>query len=153
MTLVNIKQVLERLEHLMYGYNYCVTYGIDVFDSCTTIKEFNIKLKQTYRDSRPSETKLTRVEIIDFWEEIDFGLTYRGDDTSGLKLSAEKEEQLLGEQSKYKTFIKDYITGSTKIYSYLNEGDIPGYVVWWGYAFVLLNDDRPTVFVYGSASD
>lgn len=83
----NKNDILSRLEHLMYVYNYQVKYGIDIFDNCTTLDSFNKKLKQAYNKSRPEEVKSIVVSNMDFWEEIDFGLSYRGDSAAGLKLN------------------------------------------------------------------
>ncbi len=149
----DIKETIDRLQHLIYGYNYQVTYGIDDFDLCDTLDVLINKLKEMYSDSVPNETALILFSTKDFWEEVDFGLTYRGDHTSGLILTVEKESQLLIEQKKYKAFIETYVSGSTKIYNYSDSIGIPGYIVWWGYAFLLLNNDRPSLFIYASASD
>ncbi len=153
MTVKEIKHTTKRLEHLMQGFNYEVTYGIDTFDSCTTLDDFNRKLKEIHTDTRPNDVKPILFDNPSFWEEIDFGLTFRGDSAAGLSLSPEREKELLIEQTEYKEFIKHFISDKTKIYSYPDEQGIPGYIVYWGYSFILLNTDSQSLFVYGSASD
>ena len=137
----------------MYGHNYQVTFGVDIFDNCITTDDFKKKLKQTYPTSRPESIDLIQFNKTDFWEEIDYGMTYRGDNTAGLKLSSKKEEQLVTEQLSYKTFIDQFISDKTEIYSYPDEEGIPGYAVYWKFAFFVINVDRPSLFIYGSASD
>ena len=44
MTTKNPKDTLDRLEHLMYGYNYAVSFGIDLFEDCKTLGDFYSQL-------------------------------------------------------------------------------------------------------------
>ncbi len=53
-------------------------------------------------------------------------MTYRGDNTAGLKLSS----QLVTEQSSFKAFIDQFIPNKTEIYSYPDEEGTPGYTVY-----------------------
>jgi len=148
-----IKSMVDNLKHQMSGHNYQVTFGVDIFDNCITTDDFKRKLKQTYPNSRPESIDLIQFDKTDFWEEIDYGMTYCGDNTAGLKLSSKKEEQLLTEQSNFKVFIDRFISNKTEIYSYPDEEGIPGYAVYWEFAFIVINMDRPSLFIYGSASD
>ena len=42
----SIINIIEQLEKLMYGHNYQVTFGIDVFDNCPSLNDFKINLKK-----------------------------------------------------------------------------------------------------------
>ena len=137
----------------MYGYNYEVSFGIDVFNDCKTLDDFYSQLKLTYKDTKPETSQSVPFNETDFWKEVDFGFSFRGDSGAGLTLSGEKEEALRREQTKFKAFVQRFLSGKTKIYSYPSEEGIPFYVVYWGYAFILLNDDKPSLFIYGAASD
>lgn len=152
-TTEEIKYTIDRLEHLMYGYNYEVSFGIDVLESCRTLENFFSQLKLAYKDLKPETTQLVPLTETAFWEEVDFGFAFHGDSAAGLTLSPEKEEALKREQTRYKSFVQHFLSDTTKIYSYPDEEGIPFYVVFWGYAFILLNDDRPSLFIYGAASD
>lgn len=153
MTTKNPKDTLDRLEHLMYGYNYAVSFGIDLFEDCKTLGDFYSQLILTHKDIKPETSQLVTFNEADFWEEVDFGFAFRGDKAAGLTLSPEKEKALREEQTRYKSFIQQFVSDKTKIYSYPGEEGIPFYVVYWGYAFILLNDDKPSLFIYGAASD
>lgn len=148
-----IKDTLDRLENLMYGYNYEVSFGIDIFENCRTLEDFYSQLKLTYKDLKPETSQLVSFTETGFWEEVDFGFAFRGDSDAGLTLSAEKDEALRQEQTKFKDYVQRFLSDKTKIYSYPGEEGIPFYVVYWGYAFILLNDDKPSLFVFAAASD
>lgn len=148
-----IKDCTERLRHLMYGYNYEVTLGIEIFDDCPAIDFFLLKLKLLFPDTKPGKTELILLEQEDFDEEINFGFAYRGDEHSGLELIDSQEKELLVLQQKYRELVGRYITAGTMIYSYTSEEGIPGYAVYWGYTFILLNKEGASLLVYGSASD
>lgn len=153
MTTNKPKDILDRLEHLMHGYNYEVSLGVDLLEKCNTLEDFYSQLKLIHKDIKPEASQLATFNEADFWEEVNFGFTFRGDETAGLALSPEEEKALTREQAEYKSFIQKFLSDDTKIYSYPNEEGIPFYMVYWGYAFILLNDDRPSLFIYGAASD
>jgi hypothetical protein len=48
---------------------------------------------------------LIPLTIDDFWEEINFGLAYRGDKSAGLQLDEKGQEQFDELQKQYKNFI------------------------------------------------
>jgi len=149
----NMRDILDQLEHLMYGYNYQVTFGIDIFENCTNLDEFKINLKNRFPDSKPELANLILCDIADFWDEINFGLNYRGDSVAGLTLDEKKSEKLEILQLAYKDLLRQFINEKTKIYSYPDEEGIPGYPVYWDYRFVMKTDDDKCLFIYGSSSD
>ncbi len=152
MTPRDIGTTLYQLEQLMYGYNYEVKFGIDFFDHCTNLEAFKAALKKAYPNSQPDEITLVPMSLDDFWEEINFGLDYRGDTWAGLSLNQEREEKLKQRQKEYKEYISSFINHNTTIYNYPDEKGIPGYPVFWDYRFVLLSEGK-CLFIYGSASD
>jgi hypothetical protein len=149
----NIGETLRRLEELMYGYNYDVAFGVDIFDNCPTIDEFKKQLYEKYDNLKPENFQPVFFDEAEFWEELNFGLTYRGDEGAGLKLTLEKEEKLLSEQETFKTFIKQFISTKTKIHSFPEELGVAFVSIFWGFTFLLLNEDRPSVLINASASD
>src|SRR5689334_19860310 len=97
-----IPHILDQLEHLMYGHNYEVTFGIDRFTNCTTLEAFAINLKKVYPDARPENVTPIKVDGNHLWEEINFGLNYRGDKESGLSLTEDRQKLLEEIQDAYK---------------------------------------------------
>ena len=148
-----MRDILDELEHLMYGNNYQVTFGIDIFENCINIDDFIIRLRERFPHSKPENTKLIPFNVEHFWDEINFGLTYRGDGISGLKLDKKKNEELEKLQLAYKDLLKQFINENTKIYSYPDDEGIPGYPVYWDYRFIIQNDHDKCLFIYGSSSD
>ncbi|MDR3669022.1 MAG: hypothetical protein P4L35_19505 [Ignavibacteriaceae bacterium] len=43
MTLEEFETTLYKLENVMYGHNYEVIFGIDIFENCSDIEEFKIR--------------------------------------------------------------------------------------------------------------
>jgi hypothetical protein len=91
--------------------------------------------------------------ISDLCEEIDFRLSYRSDNSAGVRLTEDKQKQFELLQKKYKEYIAQHIDHMTQIYSYPDETGIPGYLVFWNYRFILLSKKGSSLFIYGSASD
>jgi hypothetical protein len=148
-----MRDILDKLEQLMYGYNYQVTFGIETFENCSNLEDFKISLKKKFPLSKPENSNPVLFEVADFWEEVNFGLNYRGDSSAGLTLDERSKEKLETLQIAYKDLLSQFINDETKIYSYPDEEGIPGYPVYWVYRFILLNDNDECFFIYGSSSD
>ena len=153
MTVPDIQKTLDRLEQLMTGFNYEVTLGVDVFEDSPTLEIFEQKLVERYSHVQPGKSRPTVISKTEFKEELQSALAYRGDKWAGLTLTSEKENELINEQGKFLSFIDNYHTDSTQIYSYPESIGMAGYVVFWHFAFLLLNKERPSLLIAGSASD
>ncbi len=145
--------ILNQLERLMYGYNYQVTFGIEIFENCINLDQLKVSLKKRFPDSRPEIANLIRVDYTEFWNQVNFGLNYRGDSSAGLTLTEKKQEKLGKIQTAYTDLLGQFISENTIIYSYPDEEGIPGYPVYWDYRFVIQTDKGKFLFVYGSSSD
>jgi hypothetical protein len=154
MTPENIKTLLRQTPKLMYGLNYEVTLGIEIFDSCFSLSDVNNAIKRTFSNSNLEEIEPVAVSVEDFWKDINDKFDYRGNDNgSYLKLNEQQERELKRKQNEIKHFVAQYIVNSTKVYSYPFLEGIPGYPVFWEFAFALLNVDGNCVFFFGSSSD
>lgn len=150
----DINSLLKSLEGLMYGRNYQVVFRLDYFEYCTTFGDFKRQFKQIYSGANMEETSLSLVSSEEFWNDINEGLDYRGDDGAGLHLSDTREKELKEIQKRYKDCIALFMNKKTKLFRYNNNDEgMPGYPVFWGYQFVLQTDYFKYLFVYGSASD
>ena len=136
----------------MYGYNYEVFFGIDIFDS-NNLNDIYQKIKLKYSHHEPSEVHLIRNTENEFWNKINYGLMYRGGDVAGLTLSSVQESELNIEQEMYKSFLRNFLAETVKIYSFPNKAYMPFMHLFWGFSFILVNDDLPSVFIYGGSID
>lgn len=145
------EELMKQLEHHMYGYNYAVTFGFNLLEGSKNIIGAKNTLKTIYTNANTEKVKETSKD--EFWEQIEYGLNYRGDEWSGLSLNEEAEQTLHALQRKYKEFISKYLKQNTIIYQMLDDKGLPGYPVWWNYHFILLNEDGKSMFIYGTSSD
>lgn len=148
-----IEDTIKRLENLMYGHNYQVTFGVNLFMDCYNFDNFRGKLKQLYKDSKPDKVQPIPLTEKEFWEDIDNAFRFRGDSIAGLTLSESKADILEKEQAKYKAFIKQFIDEESKIYSYPDEEVIPAYAVFWDFRFIVFAKENKCLFIFGAASD
>jgi hypothetical protein len=147
-----IDKILHQLSKRMYGYNYQVTFLSNVFNDCPDINTCVQQLKVVYPGTYSKVAFPVATDIQDFWDHVNEGLDYRGDQGAGLILSEKKEEELKVLQSTYKDYIGTFIQPTTKIYAYSYEG-LPAYPVFWDYTFFVLTDRQDCLFIHGSASD
>jgi len=66
-----ITHLISKLQRLMLGYNYQITFGVDFFENCSTLESFKTKLKETHEDSQPDAKIPVPVTTEEFWIEID----------------------------------------------------------------------------------
>lgn len=148
-----MKDKIQQLEHFMYGHNYQVTFGYEFLNPCITLEEAKNKIIEIFKDANPDEYKIIRATTNEFWQEIDYGFNYRGDEGAGLKLNNEKLEKVLRLQNQFKEFIKTFINETTLLFHYPSYKGIPCYPVFWDYRFIILNKDGNSLLLYGAASD
>lgn len=154
MTPKNLKMLLNQTCKRMYGFNYAVTLGIELFERCFSLKDISSAIKETFTNSNPGAITPVLVSENDFWSDINENFDFRGDNTGTyLKLNAKQEAALKSKQSEIKKFISGYIQKDSQIYSYPFFEGIPGYPVYWRHCFVILNNDGKSLFFYGSSSD
>ncbi|HYH15366.1 MAG TPA: hypothetical protein VD794_09100 [Flavisolibacter sp.] len=154
MTPENIKTLLHQTQKLMYGLNYEVTLGLEVFDNCTTLDEAAIAIKNSFPSSNINTITPVLVSIEDFWAELTEMFDYRGDDIGvSLKLNERQEIELKAKQNDIKAFVSQYLQKVALIYSYSFLEGISGYPVFWEFAYVIIDGNGSCVFFYGSASD
>lgn len=154
MTHEKIDKLLNQIQKLMYGVNYEVTLGIEVFENCFSLGDANHAIRVTFPNANIESITPIRLTDQEFWDDINEKLDYRGDGIGNfLKLSTQKETELKLKQNEFRQFISEYIIKDTKIYSYPFLEGVPGYPVYWDYTFLLLNTTGHCLFLYGSSSD
>lgn len=136
----------------MYGHNFEVCLGVDIFNG-TTEDDFSKELKSKYPNTDPYRSPLNECSKQEFFEDIQDKFNYRGDRGAGLSLTKTKELELKNFQRQFFDFITQNINEKSKFYTYPDPDGIPGYPVFWEYRFVVFTDQGNILFVYGSSSD
>jgi len=149
----DINHTLRRLERLMYGHNFEVTFGIEIFDECNNYVDLISKFKTRFPEALPEFQSPIPCDLDSLIEDIVSCFDYRGDNAAGLILTEEASQQIKIEQSKYLDFIRAFSAGAVTAFSYPDQTGIPGYPVWWDFRFILFNEKMQCLFTYGAASD
>jgi hypothetical protein len=148
-----IRDTLKRLERLMYGHNFEVTFGIEIFEACDNYIKFMDRLKKRLPEALPENQTLIPHDFDSVIAAIQVCFDYRGDVGAGLVLTERRNQQVLIEQQKYLAFVSAFSAGAVNAFSYPDETGIPGYPVWWDFRFILFNEKKQCLFIYGAASD
>ena len=150
----NIETLIFSKQEEMYGYNYEVKLGAELFEDCTTLQEGLQNIKKSFPNSNPESINPVQISEEDFWKTINETFDYRGESPGvALILNVKQEEELKSKQKKYKNFITQFIDETSKIYNYQFMEGIPGYPVFWEYCFVVICNNKTCLFIYGSSSD
>lgn len=136
----------------MYGHNFEVCIGIDIFNGRTTT-DFQKALKAKYPHTNPNLHPLLPVDKDGLLADIVNKFDFRGDRGAGLTLTEEKEIKLKALQQRYLDYIGQFVNEQTKYFFYSDSDGIPGYPVFWDYRYVLFAENNKIVLVYGSSSD
>src|SRR4051812_45963008 len=70
MTPKNIKTLLLQTQGLMYGGNYEVTLGIEIFDNCFSLLDVNNAIKNTFPNSNPEEVEPVLISVEELWKDV-----------------------------------------------------------------------------------
>ena len=133
----NFEEINKKLEKLMYGHNYVAGFKFHIFNNCNNELDFINEVKANCSEFSNERGYKILHNANDFWDAINYGLNYRGDEAAGLSLSPAEEKELQDVQNDYKKFIKDYIKEDTQIYTSAN-----GQGVFWGYNLFIKNRDK-----------
>lgn len=148
---MEINPLIKAISSAMYGHNFEVELGFDVF-SGSSEADFFAALKARYPDADTSQT-LTPVSANSLLAHIHECFNYRGDDGAGLKLSIEKERELLDLQQQYFEVLDGFLGRDTRPFVLPNYKGLPGYPVWWDFWYVIFSEGNRIALVYGSSSD
>ncbi len=136
----------------MYGHNFQVCLGIDIFNGEAT-NDFVQAVKKKYPKTNPDQYSLLSLNKDELFDDIIDKLSFRGDKGAGLTLTQKKELKLKTLQQAYIDYIRQFINGQTTYFAYPYLDGLPGYSVFWDYCYVLFTDNHKIVFVYDSSSD
>ncbi len=149
-------RVLKETENLLYGINYHVTLSANVAslpnDSLPVIET----MATIHPKSKPGKAETTIVSIADFKSDVTDCLTYEGDSSSGpqfspqnrLKLNEMLIPDLWREIAQFTPFEE------SDILSYNNDTGLPGYYVFWFFAYLIhCPSKRRCLILTGMSSD
>jgi len=132
-----IEALHRQLEKLMYGHNYDVSFHFHLFTNCQNTTDFDKEIKANCSEFYDESNCVIIRDVNDFWDQINFALTFRGDEGAGLSLTQSEENELDIVQQEYRNFINGFISPETKIL------DCPtGQGIFWGYNLFLKNLDQ-----------
>ncbi|MDY7227623.1 hypothetical protein [Hyalangium rubrum] len=150
-------KVLRRIERLLAGgLNYVVTLDVKVLEPSGEELSWPEVVRRCYPESEPHTAKVRQVPLEEMKAEIDSSLGYEGDEGAGPRLTAAKRKQL-GEEllpafwSELEALLS---LRDTDIYEYPSDKGLPGYTVFWFYAYVLHDRKQGRwIVLMGSSSD
>lgn len=150
--MLDVDELLARLERVMYGLNYATTFRLLPLPAGTSLKGAEAAIVGVY--PKAELTGPTPADAATVWEEIGYAFDYRGDIAhgSGLELTDDQEIELRELQDRYRDYVRGFIGPESTIYTGGCRG-LPGYPVFWGFCFLLLNADREGLLLFGDASD
>jgi hypothetical protein len=149
---MNINEILEGLNNLMYGHNYEVYFGIDIFEG-ESVDDFERCLKKRHPNVSIDSIEPVIIIVEDLIMDVRKKFDYRGDFASGLELTSENEGKLRNLQEKYFEYISGFFHNEMKCYSYQYLEGIPGDYAFWDFRYVLYLNNNRILFLYGTASD
>ncbi len=152
----SLRRVLNDTEKLLYGMNYRVTLSANV----ASLPNYSLPIIETmatiHPKSKPGKAETTIVSIADFKSDVTDCLAYEGDSSSGpqfnspnrLKLNEVLIPDLWREITQFTPFEESVIL------SYNNDTGLPGYYVFWFFAYLIhCPSKRRCLILTGMSSD
>lgn len=149
----NISELADHVSNLMVDWNYHPDIYILEITEVETLEDILATIKQEFEDTHPFEEKhipCTRDEMFD-----DLRRCFAPDHNPNSDLTvndipkaAVKEawQELLQE-------IDKYIDDNSKIYASSLEDGLPILDIFWKFAYIILNKDGKSLFLFGAAYD
>ncbi|WP_143195230.1 hypothetical protein [Archangium sp. Cb G35] len=151
-----VSEVLRRLEQLVAGYNYSVTLDVKALDLPGEELPLIEVMRTCYPESRPHLSKVRRVSLEELKTDVDACLRYEGDESSGPRFTAARREKLEREllPAFWRALAELIPYEEAELHDYPDETGLPGYSVYWFFAYVLHDRmRRRCVVITGSSSD
>jgi len=146
-----MKDILKRLEKLLYGYNYECHFQFELIVESTDVTAARDKINSTYNLELYKGHAIAPISYNDFKADINEKLSYRGDKGAGLDLSKSQEEKLQQEISKLWALIDDKFTPNTT--TIFIHPDINTWV-FWGFCFLIVSREKESIYLFeGLSSD
>ena len=149
--LSSVKDILKRLEKLLYGYNYECHFQFELLVKTTDLMSARQKLNSAYNLTWQKDQAITPISYDEFKEDVNEKLSYRGDKDAGLNLSDNQEAIFKQEISKLWTLIEQKFTRDrTDIFSH------PEIYTWvfWGFCFLIVSKENNEIYLFeGLSSD
>jgi hypothetical protein len=149
--LLSIKEILLRLEKLLYGHNFECHFQFELVVESTDVTVARDKIDSTYNLDWQKDQLITPISYNEFKVDINDKLSYRGDRGAGLDLSRTQEEKFQQEMNKLWTLIERKFTpDSTTIFTH------PEIYTWvfWGFCFLIISNEQGKIYLFeGFSSD
>jgi hypothetical protein len=151
-----VSKRLRQLEQLLSGLNYEVTLEVKALELPGAELHLSEVMRKCYPRSEPQAAKVTGVSAGELKTEVDACLTYEGDEHAGPRFTPARRTKL--EQELLPAFWRELAEliayEEAELHSYGNETGLPGYPVFWFFAFALHDrSQRRCVVITGSSSD
>ncbi|KAA3437640.1 hypothetical protein [Rufibacter hautae] len=149
--LTSIREILARLEKLLYGFNYECYFQFELLVETTDLTTARHKLNSTYDLTWQKDQGITPISHNEFKEDINDKLNYRGHEGAGVSLSEEQEKLFQQEVSNLWTLIeRKFNPNKTDIFIH------PEIYTWifWGFCFLIVSNEEDRVYLFeGLSSD
>ncbi|MDB5181855.1 MAG: hypothetical protein JWP13_618 [Candidatus Saccharibacteria bacterium] len=142
-----------QLARQMYGHNYAPSFGVIKIASAQSLEDVQQEIKKQYEKSKPGDASYEITDSNAMLKQVQNCFDYRGDQGAGLELTSEQETSLKETQQDFVSKICDFVSDSSIIYSTSIEEGLPIYYTFWHFAFVILNPEGESLFLFGAASD
>jgi hypothetical protein len=154
--LFNLRSTLKQIENLLYGNNYAVALSVNAATLKMSDLPFNELMLVLYPKSTPHNATILPVCPEELMADVTGCLLYEGDNSSGPQLSDRRlktlSETLLPEFWRQLGALSPL--QSSSIYSYSSDMGLPGYFVFWFFAYLIhYSDTNRCVAITGMSSD
>ena len=137
--LTDFRSALKQIEQLLYGFNYAVTLSVNAVTVPFIDLPINELMLSVYPASTPHLAIVLPIRAAELVTNVTTCLTYAGTQSSGPQFTADRLKKLS------ETLLPDYwrqlsaLTplDSSRIYTYGSDTGLPGYYVYWFFAYLV----------------
>jgi hypothetical protein len=137
--LKSVNRLLNKIEKALYGLNYEATLSARVAELPSTNLPAVETIAKLYPDAEPAPDKFSHVTLNELKSDITERLTYEGDIGSGPQFTVKRRTHLTSELIPQLWTELDALTPleESACVSYNCDIGLPGYYVFWSFAFLI----------------
>ena len=151
-----LRSTLTRIEELLPGLNYVAILDVSAATIPNTKLPFNELMLSLYPASVPHDATIMKVSSVELVNDVNECLKYAGRDSAGPQFTDRRFKELTDTLLPQFWQQLNSITPleSALLYSYSSDVGLPGYYVFWFYAYLLhCPETNRCVVITGTASD
>jgi hypothetical protein len=153
MSNLTLDEQAEQLAYTLTDWNYIPTIGVLEVDGAETLDDVKRAIKKEFPDTEPFEEKFYSFTKEKMFKMLRQYMEHDQTPTRDMTVHDIPKETVKRELAAFLDRLETHVAEGSAIYWSGMEKGLPMSYIFWEFAFVVVNKDGKSLFLYGAASD